>query len=413
MVHLTSEILASSSVPNDSGGLSIVIATNSYFPADLDGGPPYSNRELAESLARAGAKVTVVTTDRNGRQRLAVPKDRWVDVDGVAVFYATTRAGSWLHSRSYWRAIHEVMGKGDICIMSAVFWNFTGLAAWLACRMSGRPFVSFARGLLGRWALSHKAPKKRIYWMLLAKRIVNDSAAVIALAQSEARDLASSNIRPPVVIIPNGAPRIPSDEEITTHSKLLNRLAERPYIAFLGRVHGIKGVDLLIPAFERCAAAGMGVRLVIAGAIDPGYAATFARLLESCAHRDQIDVVGSVTGPAKFKLLEHAAAFVLSSYGEGLPVAVLEAMSVGTPVIVTKHCNLPEVSQFRAGIEVETSVDAVAAALTRILTDRQLHAELSANASRLVRERFSWDAVGTRVLRLCSDVLADRGQHAS
>ena len=393
--------------PPSARKLHVVIAANAYFPADKEGGPPFSNRELAEALARAGATVKVVTTDRNGSSRLEVPVNQWTDVGGVHVYYARTRSGSWAWSRDFRTAIRSALRSADVCIMSAVFWNYTGIASWLECRRAGVPYITYVRGLLSSWALRHKGAKKSAYWSLCARRIVDGSKAIVALAEQEAEDLRRIGTRPPVVVIPNGAPRLHVDDEASTAGcdQTIGPTAHRtPYILFLSRVHPKKGLDILIPAFEAAIARGISARLVIAGPVDPAYSNQFSRMLNSCRVRDRIDVVGSKSGREKASLFTGALAFVLPWYGEGLPVAVLEAMSTGTPVVITPGCNLPEVAASGAGLQVDPSIESLTEGLVRIVEDDQLRAQCISNARKLIEKSFSWDAIARRVIDLCGQI---------
>lgn len=387
--------------------MNITIATNALLPADKEGGPAYSNFYLAQALLKAGAAVCVVTTDRNGPDRLDVPVDRWIERDGAPVFYASTRAGAWIRSPSYAEAIDGAVAKSDVCIMSGVFWNHTGFAAARACWRGSVPYITMPRGLLSPWALNHKGLKKRLYWNLLARRIVDHSAALVALAEQEERDIISTGIRRPVHVIPNGAfvdgldlaggaPAAPSTLSLPSSVKR--------YVLFLGRIHPKKGLDVLIPAFDRVAARFEDVALVIAGTSDADYQEQFDALLKKAATRERIHLVGNVSGAAKAALLRGASVFALTSYSEGLPVAVLEALAAGQPVVLTPGCNLPEVSAKGAGLEVRLDAEAVALALMRVLDDSSLRQSLAANALRLARESFSWDAVARRMLNLCQTI---------
>jgi glycosyltransferase involved in cell wall biosynthesis len=69
--------------------------------------------------------------------------------------------------------------------------------------------------------------------------------------------------------------------------------------------------------------------------------------------RDRCEFIGEVLGKERFKYYASADVFVLPSYAEGLPVAILEAMSFGLPVISTKVGAIPEVIKKKNGILIE------------------------------------------------------------
>ncbi len=389
---------------------SIVMITNAYFPATEEGGPAFSNRELAESMVRAGARVSVLTTDRNGSGRLDVPVDQWTTVGGVLVYYAKTKSGAWIRGAKIKTAIEAAIKDAQVCLMSAVFWNYSGLRAWQACRVTKTPYISYARGLLSPWALRHKGLKKMLYWKLISRRILNGSRAIVALAEMEAIDITRMKLTPPIVVIPNGASRDIAGsvtEPEGTREEMPHASSSGDYLLYLGRVHAKKGMDLLLDAFHKCLANCTTANLLIAGPIDSAYKVEFDRLLSRCAARDRVKMLGTVVGTEKFRLLRNAKAFILPSYGEGLPVAALEAMSVGTPVIITRNCNLPEVTAAHAGIEVGLDSDSIAAAICAIWNNDELRSQLSGNAVRLIREKFSWDSVGAKTVELCRSVIAE------
>jgi glycosyltransferase involved in cell wall biosynthesis len=274
------------------------------------------------------------------------------------------------------------------------------------------PYITLPRGLLSPWALNHKGLKKRVYWTLLARRIVARSAALVALARQEEDDIVAVGIKQPVHVIPNGAfvDGLAEDDDAAGASTGVVQLPapNECYILFLGRVHPKKGLDVLLPTFDLLARSFPDVTLVIAGSVDADYAARFDALLAQTSARAHVRLVGNVSGATKAALLRGASVFALTSYSEGLPVAVLEALAAGVPVVLTPGCNLPEVAAAHAGLEVKAAPDEAARALARVLGDPALRATLAANALRLARESFSWDAVGRRMLALCSTVASNR-----
>jgi glycosyltransferase involved in cell wall biosynthesis len=387
--------------------MKITIATNSLLPADKEGGPAYCSFYLAKALQAAGAEVRVVTTDRNGSERLAVTLDRWTEREGVPVFYASTGDGAWIRSRTYGSAINAAVERSDVCLMAGIFWNFTGLVAARACVRYRVPYVTLPHGLLSPWALRHKGLKKRVYWHVLAGRVVRRSAAMIALAQQELEDIRCIGLTVPAYIVPNGA-FVEELASLETEDRSAGAAAEDRYILFLGRIHAKKGLDILLPAFERISQIDNALSLVIAGTVDEAYSRSFEDLLTANKARGRIRLVGNVSGADKARWLARASIFALTSYSEGLPVAVLEALSAGVPVVITPGCNLPEVAAAEAGIEVQPDVGSAAEALARLTSDALLRAKMGLNAKKLAHERFSWDGVARQVIDVCLSVTTKR-----
>ncbi|MEZ5290846.1 MAG: glycosyltransferase [Vicinamibacterales bacterium] len=173
---------------------------------------------------------------------------------------------------------------------------------------------------------------------------------------------------------------------------------------FLGRVHEKKGVQVLLRALEAPALAGHTFAVVIAGPVDEAFRPALDRLRAAASSPERLVFTGPVAGARKAALFAHAAAFVLPSASEGLPMAALEALASGCPVVLTAACGLPEVTEAGAGLEVAAQPADVAAALARLLGDERLRQEMGRRGRRLAAERFGREAAAERMLALCREV---------
>ena len=130
-------------------------------------------------------------------------------------------------------------------------------------------------------------------------------------------------------LIYNGVP-IPELVTSTSYIKSLS-LAPQGYIIAVARLVPEKGLNDLIDAFE---ALDSDVKLVIAG--DSDHEDSYSKGLKNRAKlNDNIFMPGYVTGSDLEQLFTHARLFAMPSYHEGLPIALLEALSYGLPVVVS------------------------------------------------------------------------------
>jgi glycosyltransferase involved in cell wall biosynthesis len=388
----------------------ILVCSTGFLPADAAGGVPYSTFNLCKALVRAGADVRVLTTDRNGIQRLDVPTDCWTAHEGIPVWYAKTAPGPFLFARSAGAAVAEVVPSVDCVINSGTLWVHLGFLAWRAARRHGKPSITYLRGLLDPWAMDFKPVRKRTYWYLCGKRILDDSAAVVALHEQERERIRALGITTRIEVIPNGA-AIPGDTDSLGRDLIDTRfpaLSGRRYVLFLGRVHQKKGMDVLIPAISEMLAAGQAAAFVIAGPIESGYAAVFSELVRANALDGRIILTGTVGGNLKTALLRHADLFVLPAYSEGQPVAVLEALLCGCPVIITRQCNVPEVEEAKAGLIIDPDRRQLVEAMRLILQSGDLRRAMADRARTLAKEKFDWDPIGERTLALCRALASAR-----
>ena len=388
----------------------ILCCSTAFLPADSHGGLPYSTFYLCRALQRAGADVRVVTTDRNGTRRLDVPRDCWTTFDSLPVWYATTSSGPFLYGTSAKAAIDQALGAVDCVINSGTLWVHSGWLTWRAAKQRRIPAVDYPRGLLQPWAFEFKPVRKQLYWQLIGRRILRDSAAVVALTEFEAARLRELNVNQRIEVIPNGA-ALESNDPRPTRAWLGDRypaLSGRRYVLFLGRIHEIKGIDVLLGAAAALVKRNAELAFVVAGPVEPTYEARWRELLAFYELEGKLILTGPVKGPEKVAWLEHATVFVLPSYSEGQPVAALEALQAGCPVVISRACHLPEVERAGAGLTIEPTVDALVASIEALLNDESRRCLMSKRARDLATNTFDWSAIGRRTLELCRAVVAQR-----
>jgi len=141
-------------------------------------------------------------------------------------------------------------------------------------------------------------------------------------------------------------------------------LHHRPYLLFLGRIHPKKGVDILIKAYAAVYGSDFESHkpapcLVIAG---PGMETTFGGRCSNWRLEPVLLVRffgrGCCLAPTNGALSTAQRAFVLFSHQENFGIAVAEALSCGTPVLISNQINIwREIEEDRAGYVGDDSVD--------------------------------------------------------
>jgi glycosyltransferase involved in cell wall biosynthesis len=161
------------------------------------------------------------------------------------------------------------------------------------------------------------------------------------------------------------------------------------YVLALGTVEPRKDLPTLVRAFDRLAGGQPDLRLVVAGP-DGWGAEALAAAVAASPHRDRVVRLGWVPDHDRDALVRGAAVYAYPSVYEGFGFPPLEAMSAGAPVVATRTGALPEVAGDAADLVPVGDVDALAAALARVLADDAHRAELVARG-RAVAARYSWD----------------------
>ncbi|WP_016955316.1 glycosyltransferase family 4 protein [Catenovulum agarivorans] len=154
---------------------------------------------------------------------------------------------------------------------------------------------------------------------------------VIVLSESWKKFVANLSGEIHVEVVPNFVQPI--------KSLCLNQLDTGTKFIFLGALGKRKGIYDLLPAFQKLLNIEPTAKLIIGG---DGELTQAQQLAQRLGIGHAVEFVGWVSGEEKTKWLNQADVFILPSYNEGLPMAILEAMSLGKCVISTYVGGIPE-----------------------------------------------------------------------
>lgn len=173
-------------------------------------------------------------------------------------------------------------------------------------------------------------------------------------------------------------------------------------VLFVGRLVYEKGPHLLVEATSLLKDKDFRVIIIGDGAMRP-YLEGLARKLNVT---EKVTFLGHVDDETLLSIYEEASVLVIPSLYEPFGIVVLEAMSLGIPVIVSNTGGLDEiVTDGRDGLKFQSgSAEELAKAITRILEDEGLRAKLVENAKSRASE-FSWDTTAEQTLELYERVL--------
>lgn len=249
------------------------------------------------------------------------------------------------------------------------------------------PLLVSPRGTLSDWAFTSGSWTKRIFWPLMQRPALVGATCFHATAVSEYEDIRRMGFRQPVAIIPNGVDIPALANETTCGMRTL---------LFLGRIHPIKGLDMLLPAWAAVQARFPDWRLRITGP-DNGYLSQ-ARNLASALGLQRVEFSGALYGEEKWHAYQDADLFVLPTYSENFGMSVAEALAAGTPAIVTQGAPWSGLVTEKAGLWIEIGLDPLVAALEALLLHS--HDELSAMGQRgraWMERDYSWTYIGQQM----------------
>lgn len=355
-------------------------------------------KPLAEEQARQGADVSVWLCEQQNEP----PVTPDPDLVRVQVFPVTLPLDNPGVSLPFFKAISSAAKEFDFVHIHAV-WNFPTWSTMRACARAGVPFMVAPQGSFEPWAMQWRGGRKAIYARAVELPLMNKAYAMQALSRAEVAQMDAFGVTAPKEIVPNGI----DPEWFALDAPPLRQTLGLPEgtrtLLSLSRLHPKKGVDMLIRGFSafRRQPGAPDVTLVVAGGdFGTGYRQELEQLAAGEGAADSIRFIGEVRGEEKYRTLLGADAFALISHSEGLPVAVLEAMASGLPVVITPGCNIPEVAEAGAGLVIPPGAEETTKALTALFGDPDAAARMAQAARDLVEAKFTWRRIAEQTLAI-------------
>lgn len=367
------------------------------------GGAERATETLTTELRRRGVDVCVLTR----RYRGLASRDT---VNGVPVRRMGGSSRSALGAASFgMRLIAEVAGSDRPDLIHVQNIDTPLLAGMALRRLLGVPLVVTIHGL-------PQIEIKRASWLGRArlKRMVREADAFVALTEGQRSALVEEGAAPgDIRLVPNGIQTarfaVSSETEREQSRRDLGLPPGARAVLYLGRLVALKQVDVLLHAWAKVQV-DPRLHLLIAGdGPDRARLEAFRDALEL----ERVHFVGAVDGtPAYYRA---ASVYVLPSRYEGQSVALLEAMSSGVAVVASDNAgNRTLVEDGVNGLLVPVAdVEALAAAIGRLLADPATAEEFGRRGRALVERRYSLESVANAHVELYGDVLARSGRRAT
>lgn len=379
--------------------LSILHLIPNIGPRSFGLGPVALN--LALEQLRAGHSVEIWCLDTPEDQQWASESSGF-PVNRINAF-STIGPSSICFSPALEKAIVGATGLHFDILHQHGIWtaNTRVTNAWR--KRTGKPTVITTHGYLQPWCLRKSAMKKRIALLGYEQQNFSSAACFHALSKVELDDCRAFGLRNPMVIIPNGVGDewLESDGCNVRFRKQYNIPEDKTVAFFLSRITPKKGLPMLFQAIDALRDSLDNWLFLIGGVDEFTHQVECERIVAERKLESYVRFIGPLFGDVKRDAFAAADLFILPSHSEGAPIAILEALGAGTPVLTTKASPWEDLITHQCGWWTETTVDGVTSALCEATgKTREELCIMGERGKRLVAERYTWKESARKTILL-------------
>lgn len=338
-------------------------------PAPGQAGGISSVMSYLESETKADANVRIIFLDTLRNERWSI-----LAFVRVVLHFCGIVTGSKISSRRL--LLHLNVSTGGSTIRK---WFISRI-----CRITNTPYVVHLHGSKYKQFYARSSPVVRS----VVIQLFQSAQSVIVLGKAW-HDYVVGELCVPseqVVIIANGTPAL----DITSSPPVDTNKVR---VVFSGRLSEQKGIPELLLAADRIYEDYKDFELVLMGDSRDDALLAEARSRPYCSYTGWLhhrEVIGELT---------RSDIFTLPSHDEGLPMAMIEAMSLALPVVVTKVGSIEDViNDGQEGFLIEPgNVDQLRKALESLIRDRDMRLQMGVQAQRRWREELDASLMAEKI----------------
>jgi len=380
--------------------MKILQVTNFFKPSFEAGGVTRVAYSISKQLVKRGHEVTVFTTNRSSKN-INIETNKLLNMEGMKIYY-------FENLRKYFPIEIPPIPYYLLIINKDEFKNYdiihihehrTLLAIIVShyARKYSIPYVIQPHGSILPFFQKKNLKKKFDY--MVGNRILMHASKVIALNKKEAEQIKKMGVENvKIEIIPNGIDiseysNLPCKGEF---KKKYSIKENERIILYLGRIHKIKGVDLLIEAFSLLCCKLDNIKLVIIGP-DNGFLPTLKKQINNYKLENKVLFLGPLYGRDKLEAYVDADVYVLPSRYETFPISVLEAAVCGTPVVITDRCGIVDIVEGKLGYVSEFNAYSLMNTICVALTAGDLNNSFNGAGTQIIDADFSWHDITKKI----------------
>ena len=381
--------------------MKILLVTSEMIPGEGD--PPGVVAGRALALAARGHEVTVAATVAPGaaeQVRAAWPQLAAAKRVRLELFQRNRPTALGM-SRRFNAFVRREIAGFDVLHVHRVWEHCLAYAAAQA-RRHGVPYVVTPQGMLDERSRRRSPFQKALARGLLGTQRMLDGADALQFGSAGERDEAEDAVtrgNPHVIAEGVGAAPATVDRDFA-RQQVVGDFPQlegaEPLVLCSARLHPEKGADVLLEAVAR---QPESVKLLVAGLPDDAaYEARLRRRAAADDLKDRVAVTTDYTGARRQLALAAADVFALPSHEEGFSAAVVEAMALGLPLLLSDRCHMDVVAEVGAGKVAPATPAGQASALWELVSaGAERRAEMGRNARQWFLDNCTWDRIAEQL----------------
>lgn len=391
--------------------MKILHVAHFFIPCLSAGGVVNASYQIASKQAEDN-DVKVLSTD-SCKERLKFPDGRYdVDVDGIMVDYFKNLSNRFKMATMLdtpfsapfrirkeikdYEIVHIHEHRQTLAIIASHF-----------ARKNNIPYIVQAHGSV--LPFFQKEGLKNLFDKVFGFKILHNAACVFALTEVEKEQYLKMGVdEDKIEIVPLGI-NLEEYENLPDYGRFRSKFNisdDDKLILFVGRIHEIKGLDLLIDSFNDLIDLNenKNIKLAIVGP-DDGYLAELEDKIRAYSLDDNLIVTGPLYKEEKQEALVDCDLFVMPSKYESFTTSGLEAMACSNPLVLTKNNHIHDWVDGNCGLACDDDKDSLRSAIEKLLFDEGLSNTYGENGKRLIKEKYNWDMINKQILEIYEKLL--------
>ena len=398
--------------------MKILHVAHFFYPCLSAGGVVNASYQIASNQSK-GNDVKVISSD-SCKERLKFPNGRYdVDVDGIKVDYFRNLSNGFKLKTMLDTPlgapfkIRKDIRDYDIVHIHEHRQTLAILASYFA-RKNNIPYIVQAHGSV--LPFFQKEGLKNLFDKVFGFKILHNASCVFALTEVEKEQYLKMGVdEDKIEIVPLGI-NLEEYENLPAYGKFRSKFnidENDKLILFVGRIHEIKGLGLLIDAFNDLVNQdseenslegnreenGHSIKLAIVGP-DDGYLTELEDKIEEYSLEENVIITGPLYNEEKQEALVDCDLFVMPSKYESFTTSGLEAMACSKPLVLTKNNHIHDWVDGNVGLACEDNKDSLKESIEKILFDEELSLIFARNGQKLIKEKYNWDIINNQILEI-------------